>query len=97
MTGSIKAGVRRRRSLKQVFDATSAALKPRFGKRVIFEHCLPFNVTRGCDEAKGNGPRASGPPSATGTCGRHYRDKARRGAAGGASGQRLAGGFGSVT
>jgi glyoxylase-like metal-dependent hydrolase (beta-lactamase superfamily II) len=53
MTGSIKAGVRRRKSLKQVFDATTAALRPRFGKWVIFEHCLPFNVTRGYDEAKG--------------------------------------------
>jgi glyoxylase-like metal-dependent hydrolase (beta-lactamase superfamily II) len=53
MTGSIAAGVRRRQSLKRVFDATAAALKPRFGKWVIFEHCLPFNVARGYDEARG--------------------------------------------
>jgi glyoxylase-like metal-dependent hydrolase (beta-lactamase superfamily II) len=53
MTGAIRAGVRRRQSLKQVFAAASARLKPRFGKWVIFEHCLPFNVTRGYDEARG--------------------------------------------
>jgi glyoxylase-like metal-dependent hydrolase (beta-lactamase superfamily II) len=53
MTAAIKAGVRRRQSLKQVYDSTVAKLKPRYGNWVIFEHCLPFNVTRGYDEAKG--------------------------------------------
>ncbi|MCC6470564.1 MAG: MBL fold metallo-hydrolase [Alphaproteobacteria bacterium] len=53
MTGAIRSGVRRRQTLKQVFDATTAALKPLYGRWVIFEHCMPFNVTRGYDEAKG--------------------------------------------
>ena len=26
-------------------------LKPRFGEWVIFDHCLPFDVTRAYDEA----------------------------------------------
>lgn len=53
MTAAIKAAVRGRKTLKQAFDATAARLKPKFGGWVIFEHCLPFNVTRGYDEAKG--------------------------------------------
>jgi len=53
MTAEIRAGVRRRRSLKQVFEATAAKLRPRYGDWVIFEHCLPFNVARGYDEARG--------------------------------------------
>lgn len=53
MTREIEAGVRRRQSLKQVFDRTAAKLKPRYGGWVIFEHCLPFNVSRGYDEARG--------------------------------------------
>ena len=30
---------------------TYAALKPKFGHWVIFDHCLPFDVTRAYDEA----------------------------------------------
>jgi hypothetical protein len=28
-------------------------MKPIFGDYVIFEHCMPFNVTRAYEEAKG--------------------------------------------
>lgn len=28
-------------------------MTPRFGEWVIFEHCMPFNVTRAYDEASG--------------------------------------------
>ncbi|MFI6322133.1 MBL fold metallo-hydrolase [Nonomuraea sp. NPDC050556] len=41
------------RTLKEAFDRTHAALAPRFGSWPIFEHCLPFNVSRLWDEAHG--------------------------------------------
>lgn len=40
-------------TLKQAFDATHAALEPKFGRWPIFEHCLPFNVQRLWDEYSG--------------------------------------------
>ena len=40
-------------TLKEAFDAARAALEPRFGDWWIFEHCLPFNVARAWDEARG--------------------------------------------
>jgi glyoxylase-like metal-dependent hydrolase (beta-lactamase superfamily II) len=40
-------------SLKQAYDKAMAALQPRYGNWVIFEHCLPFDVSRAYDEAKG--------------------------------------------
>ena len=41
------------KTLKQAYDQTMAALAPRFGHWVIFEHCLPFDVSRAFDEAGG--------------------------------------------
>jgi glyoxylase-like metal-dependent hydrolase (beta-lactamase superfamily II) len=40
-------------SLKEAFEATHAALAPKFGRWPIFEHCLPFNVQRLWDELEG--------------------------------------------
>jgi glyoxylase-like metal-dependent hydrolase (beta-lactamase superfamily II) len=40
-------------NLKEAFDAARAALEPRFADWWIFEHCLPFNVARAWDEARG--------------------------------------------
>lgn len=40
-------------SLKDAFEATHAALAPRYGQWPIFEHCLPFNVQRLWDELAG--------------------------------------------
>jgi glyoxylase-like metal-dependent hydrolase (beta-lactamase superfamily II) len=40
-------------SLKQAFEATHAALGPKFGRWPIFEHCLPFDVQRLWDELEG--------------------------------------------
>ena len=40
-------------SLKQAYDKAMTALQPRYGNWVIFEHCLPFDVSRAYDEAKG--------------------------------------------
>jgi glyoxylase-like metal-dependent hydrolase (beta-lactamase superfamily II) len=39
--------------LKQAYDKAMTALQPRYGNWVIFEHSLPFDVSRAYDEAKG--------------------------------------------
>jgi glyoxylase-like metal-dependent hydrolase (beta-lactamase superfamily II) len=39
--------------LKQVYDEAMASMRPKYGHWVIFEHCMPFNVTRAWDEARG--------------------------------------------
>ena len=40
-------------ALKEIYDDTMGFMRPRYGNWVIFEHCMPFNVTRAYDEAKG--------------------------------------------
>ncbi len=40
-------------TLKDAFEATHAALEPKFGRWPIFEHCLPFDVQRLWDEFDG--------------------------------------------
>ncbi|HEX4813264.1 MAG TPA: MBL fold metallo-hydrolase [Nonomuraea sp.] len=40
-------------TLKEAFQATHRALEPRYGSWPIFEHCLPFNVSRLWDELHG--------------------------------------------
>jgi glyoxylase-like metal-dependent hydrolase (beta-lactamase superfamily II) len=40
-------------SLKVAYDKAMAAMQPRYGNWVIFEHCMPFDVSRAYDEAKG--------------------------------------------
>ena len=51
MFDSVKRGAQAGRDLRTVYRETYAALKPRFGDWVIFDHCLPFDVTRAYDEA----------------------------------------------
>jgi glyoxylase-like metal-dependent hydrolase (beta-lactamase superfamily II) len=46
-------GVRAGRSLKQVYDAALARMRPSYGHWVIFQHCMPFDVARAFDEASG--------------------------------------------
>jgi glyoxylase-like metal-dependent hydrolase (beta-lactamase superfamily II) len=53
MYASVKEGRAKGWSLKQCYGATYEALKPRFGDWVIFDHCLPFDVSRAYDEAGG--------------------------------------------
>ena len=48
---SVKAGAAAGKDLRTVYKETYAALKPRFGHWVIFDHCLPFDVSRAYDEA----------------------------------------------
>jgi glyoxylase-like metal-dependent hydrolase (beta-lactamase superfamily II) len=49
----VRAGVAKGWELKEIYDDTMGFMRPRYGHWVIFEHCMPFNVTRAYDEAKG--------------------------------------------
>ena len=40
-------------TLKEAWDAVRAECDPKFSDYAIYEHCLPFNVARAFDEAKG--------------------------------------------
>jgi glyoxylase-like metal-dependent hydrolase (beta-lactamase superfamily II) len=51
--GSVDASVRQGRSLKEAFQAAREVMDPKFASFAIYEHCLPFNVSRAYDEAKG--------------------------------------------
>jgi len=48
---SVEAGVAAGRDLKSVYRETYERLKPKYGHWVIFDHCMPFDVTRAYDEA----------------------------------------------
>ena len=50
---SVKAGVAAGKSLSEVYIDTYRVLQPKYGDWVIFEHCLPFNISRAYDEAQG--------------------------------------------
>jgi glyoxylase-like metal-dependent hydrolase (beta-lactamase superfamily II) len=50
---SVADSVAKKRSLKEAFDACRVAMDPKFGSFAIYEHCLPFNVSRAYDEASG--------------------------------------------
>jgi hypothetical protein len=39
--------------LKDAFAAARQAMDPKFKDYAIYEHCMPFNVSRAYDEAKG--------------------------------------------
>ena len=51
--GSVSDSVAKGHSLKQAFDAARKVMDPKFSTWAIYEHCLPFNVSRAYDEAKG--------------------------------------------
>lgn len=51
--GHVKLGVANGHGLKQVFEETMEAMRPDYGDWVIFEHCMPFDVSRAFDEASG--------------------------------------------
>ncbi|ART99774.1 MBL fold metallo-hydrolase [Yoonia vestfoldensis] len=40
-------------TMKEAWDACRAACDPKFSDYAIYEHCLPFNVARAYDEARG--------------------------------------------
>jgi glyoxylase-like metal-dependent hydrolase (beta-lactamase superfamily II) len=53
MFGAVKSGRRKGKELRAIYSDTRLKLQPKFGRWVIFDHCLPFNVTRAFDEAGG--------------------------------------------
>jgi glyoxylase-like metal-dependent hydrolase (beta-lactamase superfamily II) len=53
MLREVDAVQRRGGALKEAFDATHAALVDGYGQWPIFEHCLPFDVSRLWDELSG--------------------------------------------
>jgi glyoxylase-like metal-dependent hydrolase (beta-lactamase superfamily II) len=49
--GAVKAGAAAGNDLNAVYKDTLAAVRPKYGHWVIFDHCMPFDVTRAYDEA----------------------------------------------
>ena len=50
----VKAGADAQQDLRKVYEAAFAKLQPKYGQWVIFNHCMPFDVTRAYDEASGH-------------------------------------------
>jgi glyoxylase-like metal-dependent hydrolase (beta-lactamase superfamily II) len=50
---SVQAGVAAGHDLRRVYKETFDKLSPKYGDWVIFNHCMPFDVTRAFDEAGG--------------------------------------------
>jgi len=48
---NVKAGVDAGKDLNAVYKQTIETLRPKYGHWVIFDHCMPFDVTRCYDEA----------------------------------------------
>lgn len=53
LLNSAKEAVAQGMNLKQAMAHTRKAMDPKFGHVFIYEHCLPFDVTRAVDEAGG--------------------------------------------
>jgi glyoxylase-like metal-dependent hydrolase (beta-lactamase superfamily II) len=51
--GCVRDSVSKDLTLKEAFAAARKAMDPKFSSFAIYEHCLPFNVARAYDEAKG--------------------------------------------
>lgn len=47
------AGVAAGHDLKTVYDRAMSEMRQKYGHWVIFDHCMPFDVSRAYDEAKG--------------------------------------------
>jgi glyoxylase-like metal-dependent hydrolase (beta-lactamase superfamily II) len=48
---SVSQGAKAGKDLNAVYKDTFAKLKPKYGQWVIFDHCMPFDVSRAYDEA----------------------------------------------
>lgn len=48
---AVAAAARSGKDLRAIYADTYAELRPKYGHWVIFDHCLPFDVTRAYDEA----------------------------------------------
>ena len=53
IVASAETSVARGRNLKESMAATREVMDPKFHSFAIYEHCLPFNVSRAFDEASG--------------------------------------------
>ncbi|MCL4767990.1 MAG: MBL fold metallo-hydrolase [Hyphomicrobiaceae bacterium] len=51
--GTASASVKKGHTLKEAYTEVRKAMDPKFGTFAIYEHCLPFNVSRAYDEARG--------------------------------------------
>ncbi len=51
--GAAEMSVAKGRSLKENMAATREVMDPKYSSFAIYEHCLPFNVSRAYDEASG--------------------------------------------
>jgi glyoxylase-like metal-dependent hydrolase (beta-lactamase superfamily II) len=51
---AVQAGAAAGKDLKSVYRETIATVRPKYGHWVIFDHCMPFDVTRAFDEASGH-------------------------------------------
>ena len=49
--GSIKQGAQAGKDMHAIYQDTYRQLKPKYGHWVIFDHCMPFDVSRAYDEA----------------------------------------------
>ena len=50
---SVQESVAKGRSLKDTFDFVRLIMDPKFKNFGLYEHCLPFSVSRAYDEARG--------------------------------------------
>jgi len=50
---SVRLAVSQGATLKQTYDATRQVMDPRFGHWPVYEHCIPFVVSRAFDEVHG--------------------------------------------
>ena len=48
---AVQAGAAASKDLTTVYRETLAAMRPKYGHWVIFDHCMPFDVSRAFDEA----------------------------------------------
>jgi glyoxylase-like metal-dependent hydrolase (beta-lactamase superfamily II) len=48
---AVQAGAKQGRDLRAVYQQTLDAVRPKYGHWVIFDHCMPFDVSRAYDEA----------------------------------------------
>ena len=48
---AVRRGVAAGNELKTIYQQVAAELRPKYGHWVIFDHCLPFDVSRAYDEA----------------------------------------------
>ncbi len=52
--GIVREAVAKGGELHDIYEDAMARMRPEFGHWVIFDHCMPFNVSRAFDEAKGH-------------------------------------------